>query len=693
MAAGGLSTMRQELPAMMPEPSELVRGALPDPGPRFERTTDRPEWKQFEQGVSLYNHGLYPEARLQFSNLLRDYRESPLKPSIQAFLAESVLKSHDPEVRPLDIIDQYKTVMRENPQSTNAKRAAWRIGDVYRVEGWFQEAQIAYQHALSLSERDSFDANRAMLGLGYVQRGLKNWKESIHTFDHVLKRTVDPTLLVSASLGEAHSLYRMSRLKDADVLYESIASRWPAALRSDAFALLRYADTAGESKRGPVMREQLLHFYNLYPTRPETPFVLTYLADSYKEAGRWAESSIFYAALLSQYPDAPIAATARLRYADVQEHLDPEGEEVNLRHTIAAHLENVPLKPGEMLSPRQVFEQSAKDYENSIVGSEALFHLGETLDRAGKPEDALRAYELAVLRTGKFENDPWPERSGAQLVRFLRPRLEAALKAEDDFELINVFHRHGPFADRLYAGTELLLNVADAHRRLGFPVESARLFQSLVRDPKAEKVHETALMGLAHSYMEQKDMRAARAVFERYRLQFPTGRFSGEALRGILTSFEGEGNLAALLKLGQQWLAHNPRHPDRTMVQLKVAGVLAQSKQDAEAAAIYDGLIKAGRELSAGDLLRYADVLARLNRQAPALAMYKEALVAGLEPVQEAWAQLQMVQLARGSKREDFAKSGLRALSVNSDSLVRRIAAVLATELPEPPADKRGKKP
>jgi len=678
---------------MMPEPSELVRGALPDPGPRFERLMESAEWKPFEQGLRLYNHGQFLEARLHFSNMLRDHPESPLKSSIQAFLAESTLQSHDPEVRPLTIIDQYKTLMREHPQSTNAKRAAWRIGDVYRVEGWFQEAQIAYQHALSLSERDSFDANRAMLGLGYVQRGFKSWKESTQTFDHVLKRTVDPTLLVSASLGEAHSLYRLGRLKDADALYESISSRWPAALRSDAVALLRYADTAGEAKRGPVMREQLLHFYNLYPTRPETPFVLTYLADSYKEAGRWAESSIFYAALLTQYPDAPDAAKARLRYADVQEHLDPEGEEINLRHTIAAHLANVPLKPGEMLSPRRVFEQSAKDYEGSMVGSEALFHLGETLDRAGKPEDALRAYEQAVLRTGKFENDPWPEKSGAQLVRFLRPKLEAALKAEDDFELITIFHRHGPFADRWYAGTDLLLKIAEAHRRLGFPVESARLFQSLVRDQKAEQFHETALMGLAYSYMEQKDMRAARAVFERYRLEFPTGRFSGDALRGILNSFEGEGNLAALLKLGKQWLAHNPRHHDRTMVQLKLAGVLAQAKQDAEAAAIYDSLIKAGHELPAADLLRYADVLARVNRQAPALAMYKEAVVAGLEPEQEAWAQLQMVQLARGSKREDFARSGLRALSVNPDSLVRRMAAMLETELPEPPADKRGKKP
>lgn len=678
---------------MMPEPSELVRGALPDPGPRFERLPEIPEWKQFERGVGLYQHGQYLEARLHFTNMLRDHRESPLKSSIQAFLAESTLQTHDPDVRPLDIIDQYKTLMRESPQSTNAKRAAWRIGDVYRIEGWLQEAQIAYQHALSLSERDSFDANRAMLGLGYVQRGFKNWKESTQTFEHVLKRTVDPTLLVSASLGEAHSLYRLGRMRDADALYESISSRWPAALRSDAFALLRYADTAGEAKRGPVMREQLLHFYNLYPNRPETPFVLTYLADSYKEAGRWAESSIFYAALLRQYPEAPVAVTARLRYAGVQDHLDPDGEEINLRHTISAHLANVPLKPGEMLNPRRLFEQSARDYEGSVVGSEALFHLAEILEKAGKPEDALRAYEQVVLRNGRFENDPWPEKSGAQLVRFLRPRLEAALTAEDDFELINLFHRHGPFADRLYAGTELLLNIAEAHRRLGFPVESARLFQSLVLDPKAEKVHETALMGLAYSYMEQNDMRAARAVFERYRLEYPTGRFSGEALGGILRSFEREGNVAAFVKLAKQWLAHNPRHHDRTMVQLKLASVLAQSKQDAEAAAIYDSLIKSGRELPAADLLRHADVLARLSRQGPALAMYKEAVAAGLEPEQESWAQLQMIRLARGTKREEFARSGLRALSVHPDGLVRRMAVMLENDLPETPAGKREKKP
>ncbi|MBI4001843.1 MAG: tetratricopeptide repeat protein [Nitrospira defluvii] len=668
----------------MPEPPELVRGTLPDPGPRFERLTESPEWSQFERGVALYLQGQYVEARLHFTNMLREHREPKLTSSVQAFLVESSLKSDSKEVRPIEIIEQYRTLMREDPHSTNAKRAAWRIGDVYRVEGWYQEAQIAYQHALSLSGHDSYDANRALLGLGYALRGINKWKDSVQTFDNVLKRTTDPSLLAFASMGQAHSRYRLGRIKDADTLYESLAGRWPAVFRKDPYALLRYADTAGEGHRPSVMREQLLHFYNLYPARPENPFVLAHVADSYKEAGRWDEASLFYAALLSQYPDAPIAAMAKLRYADVQEHRDPEEGLINLRQTVAAQLSNIPLAPGESLSPRELFEKNAHQHEDSAVGSEALFYLGEAFERAGKREEALAAYERVVLRAGKIENDPWPDKSGAQLVTFLRPRLEAALKSQDDFELISLFHRHGPLADRLYAGTDVLLKIADAHQRLGFPVEAARLYQSLIRDPRAESFHEVAIMGLGRSYLEQKDMRAARSVFERYRLQFPIGRFGGEAVRGILTCFEGEGNVAGLIKLGRQWLEHHARHPDRLLIQLKVADALGLAKQYGEAVALYDDILKGGMELPAADVMRHADALVHLNRPAPALSLYKQALVAGLNSEQETWAQFQVVRLARNTKRQDLTQGGLRSLSENNDSLVRRMATLLQTDQAQP---------
>jgi tetratricopeptide (TPR) repeat protein len=683
--------VRQELPTTLPEPPEIVRGALPDPGPRFERLTESPAWNQFEQGVALYLHGQFIEARVHFSNMLREHREPKLTASVQAFLTESVLRSGSSEMRSIEIIEQYRTLMREDPQSTNAKRAAWKIGDVYRADGWYQEAQTAYQHALGLSDYDSYDANRAMLGLGYALRGINKWKDSVQTFDNVLKRSTDPSLLAFASLGQAHSFYRLGRMKEADTLYEHLAGRWPAVFRKDPYALLRYADTAGEGHRPSVMREQLLHFYNLYSSRPENPFVLAHIADSYKEAGRWEEAGLFYAALLNQYPDAPNAAAAKLRYADALQRRAPEEGLINLRHTVAAHLSNIPLAPGESFNPLELFEKSAHQYEDSAAGSEALFHLAGYFERAGKREEAIATYERVVLRAGKIENDPWPATSGAQLVTFLRPRIEAALKSQDDFELVSLFHRHGPRADQLYAGTAILLQIADAHQRLGFPVEAARLYQSVIRDPKAEPLHELAIMGLGRSYLEQRDMRAARSVFERYRLQFPIGRFGGEAVRGILTCFEGEGNVAGLIKLGRQWLEHHPRNADRLPVLLKMADALGQAKQYGEAIAVYDAIRKDGMALSAAAMVRNADALVQLNRTEPALSLYKQALVAGLTPEEETWSQFQVVRLAHHSKRRDLVLSGLRELSENHDSLIRRMAAVLQSDQGQPVSQPGGR--
>lgn len=683
MAAVGPSAARQVLPLALPEPPELVRGLLPDPGPRFEGFPESSAWSRFEQAVTLYVQGRYGEAQAIFLSILREQGEPRLTSSSQAFMAESLLKSGDPNIRPMEIVEQYRMLIRDDPNSTNAKRAAWRIGDLYRIEGWYQESQVAYQHALSLSEPDSYDANRALLGLGYALRGSNQWKDSGQAFDNVRKRTTDPSLLVSASLGQAHSLYREGRMKEADTLFESITGRWPAAFRKDPYALLRYADTAEEFHRLPVMRTQLLHFYNLYPSRPETPFVLGHIADSYKDAGRWEEATVFYTALLSQYPEASIAATARLRYADVQEQRDPEDGLVNLRQTVAAHLSNIALAPGEIVSPRRLFEDSAQQYEESSVGSEALFHLGEAFERAGKRDAALAAYEQVVSRAGKLDNDPWPEKSGARLVTFLRPLLEAAVKTSDDFELLSLFHRHGPLADRLYAGTDLLLKVADAHQRLGFSVAAARLYQSMIRDAKAAVFHEAALIGLGRSYLEQKDPRAARSVFERYRLQFPVGRFDEEALLGLLTAFHQEKNVTGLIKLGRQWLQHHPRHPNRILIQLKVANGLLQDKRDGEGVALYDDIVKKGFELTVTDMLRYADALVRLNRQGPALALYKNALIAGPSPDQETRIQFQIVRLARTTKRQDLALNGLRFLDEHNDSLVRRMAAVLQSEWPQ----------
>ena len=66
-------------------------------------------------GVALYLQGRYVEARLHFTTMLREHREAKLTSSVQAFLAESAAQERKSEIRPIEIIEQYRTLMREDP--------------------------------------------------------------------------------------------------------------------------------------------------------------------------------------------------------------------------------------------------------------------------------------------------------------------------------------------------------------------------------------------------------------------------------------------------------------------------------------------------------------------------------------------------------------------------------------------------
>ncbi|MBX3237245.1 MAG: tetratricopeptide repeat protein [Nitrospiraceae bacterium] len=672
------------IPESLPEPSELLHAQLPDGGPRFERLTLSKDWEQFDHGAAAFSKGDVLDARLTFLAFAKENPDHPLIAAAQAFLAESQLKLQGTEGSRSEVIERYRALLRDDPKSTNARRAGWRIGDLYREQGWYQEAQVAYQRTLGHSDVDSYDANRALLGMGYAFLGLTKWREAGQTFEMVRRHTTDPVLVAAAMLAQAHAVYREGRMKDADELFEATSKRWPSIFRKDPYALLRYADTATEFKRLPVARQQLLLFYNVFPHKQEAPFVLIHLGDTFRDAGQWNSARFFYAAATRQYQGTPVSGMARIRYADVDARTEPDDGAVNLRQTVTALISDVPLHPGETMSQHEVFETMGKEYEDTTVGSEAMFHLGEAQERAGKQAEAIAIYQKVVERAGKIEGDPWPEKSGARLVAHLQPRLERAIREGDDFELLTMYHQHGPFADRLYAGSELIVRIADAHRRAGFPVEAARIYQSVIRDPAAEKLQEAALLGLGESYLDQRDPQAARAVFERYRLQYPIGRFGAESLLGLLAALGQEGNHLALVKLGRQWLQHHPKDERRPLVVLKIANALALAKRLDEAIVAYDEVTKTGAVLNAGEMVLYADALHRLNQHAKAMTIYQKAL--GVSPTadQTVWIRFQIVRLAKEAKQPELARAGLQELKENDDILVQRIAAVLAADTSSP---------
>lgn len=152
-------------------PAEVVP-PLPDDGPRSEEGThaqgQRITELAWQEGYAAYKKRAWSEASRLFESIVTKHPESLAASSAQAFLAEILLQKDRAGPNRQEAIHAYKKLLRDHPHSSNARRAEWRIGDLYLEQGWLQEAQATYERAMAHSLQFPFDGNRALLGLGYT---------------------------------------------------------------------------------------------------------------------------------------------------------------------------------------------------------------------------------------------------------------------------------------------------------------------------------------------------------------------------------------------------------------------------------------------------------------------------------------------------------------------------------------------
>jgi tetratricopeptide (TPR) repeat protein len=256
----------------------------------------------------------------------------------------------------------------------------------------------------------------------------------------------------------------------------------------------------------------------------------------------------------------------------------------------------------------------------------------------------------------------------------LKPWIEAAVKSRDDLTVVGLFHRQGPNAEHLYAQSPLLLEIAEAHRRLGFSLEAGRLYQQLVKT-KDQALLEPTLVGLGKTYLDQQDPLAARKVFERYRFQFQAGRYESEALHLLVAAMKQQGDLQRLLNLCRQWLLHHPKDGDRPYMYLQLAETLGQMEKFEESALAYEEAFKAGAGRSIDSLLAYADTLSRLNRHEKAITAYHAALEKQPATRQAEWIHLQIAKHWNELKQDDRAIVALARVGETDDPLINRYTA------------------
>ena len=657
-------------------PVERLVLLLPDDGPRLEGQSAGIDGLAWQEGQSAYKKQAWTDAQRYFGKIVTDHPESPLVPSAKGFLIELALREDSSgQGRSLGI-QEYKKLLRDHPHSLNARRAEWRIADLYFEQGWYQEAKVFYEQAMAHAEGHQFDGARSLLGLGYACMAMGKWNEAEHAFANVRTRSEHELLVQGATLGLAHALYRQQRYSDAQPLFELAYRRWPHLVKADPLAIQRFAVTEIRLQHEASARELLLLLYNLYPRHEHTPAALLQLAESLRAGANQRLAEFVYALIPALYPYSLPATTAKLRLAVQRTETMQPGETESLGRTVSAMMHDVPTPFQNAASYRSLLEDIATREAANPAGSEALFYMAKEAEQANEMEQAIRLYRDVTLKTANV-SDPWGMKAADRLAALLTPWLEAAAASQDDLTVVSLFHRHGAVARQRYARSPLLLQIAEAHRRLGFATEAISLHQQVIKAHNNPALIEPALMGLGKIYLDQRDPDAARKVLERYRFQFPLGTYEGEVVLLLAQAMRQQRDMQGLLHLCRTWLLRHPGHRERPAMYLELAKTLGELEKLEESALAYEEGFKAGAVASPDALLAYADTLSRLNRHERAIAAYQSVLEKKPRSRQAEWARLQTAQHWTALKQYDRATVALAELGRADDEMVNRLSSSL----------------
>lgn len=661
---------------------QLHSFTLPDDGPRYESPVKGPDGSLFTDGIAAFEQERYHDAEQAFDTLVKNFPTSPLVEASRAFLADLIAKGGTDHQR-RQAIDAYRALIRADRSSANASRARWRIGDLYAQGRWLIEAKASYEQALAESPAE---APRALLGLGLVFLEGTQWKDAVKAFQQVKTRSEDERLIVPATFGLAEALGRAKQWDKAQSAYESGIRRWPAAFKLRPESMLLFADVKVHLQKHAEARALLEQFYNLYPTHAEAPSALIQIGDSWRQAARLDRAKTLYATVIQKHSGTYQESVGRMRLAELARESFMQDPKAGPQLGIEAMLEGRPANDADPRAQEELFEQIAQTYASVELGSEALFHLGEHLESLDRRLDAIDVYRRVSDRKGLIGEDPWPEAAGRRLVTMLGPWMVTALQSHDDLTAVNLFYRHGALGEELYAGDAILLQLAEAHYRLGFSPQAIKLYRSLVKDTVPDAIREKAFVGLGLAYLGQQDFPAAKRVFERTLLQYPTGQSRPAALQHLAETLHRQGEWNAVIRVCRLWLrrADAAGSPEGRRILHLLANAQLAIGHASEALETLARTMPAASANVQDTSLRYADQLLVAGQYEQAATRYLHVIRIPSSPADAEWARFQLAKVRRAQKRYGDARTLLQEVrSMTTDDLIGRISAALLADLPQ----------
>lgn len=481
--------------------------ALPDKGEGSAK---------LDEGIRLFQGQQFREAAEHFMEARRlgagtQVEEAAIFLGAEA-LARAATSAQDFRV----VIIALEEARRRYPHSPRTSWALWRLGSLHRQLGLDHETLARYEQFVRQEPFHSPLLPFVRLDLAELYTTHGRYASAAKALRYVREHPPDPESLGLATVGLGDLSHALSQYRQAREYYEITEAQWPELVRSRPVSLFGMGDTFLRLRQWPRALQLLNTGYALYPRDPIAALMLVRIADGLKLGGQPQQAKDLY-------------RTA------IERHAGTEGELLAL------------LGLGELVEADAIAGASETEVQDSYgavitrwaarpEAAEALYHLGQSYQRAGQIELAAASYDDMLQRV---DSKPWRAAGRQQLEAVLRS-LSAGGKV---VEVANLFFRHENLLTTPHVDGPTALVVAGALIRLELIDPAIALMQAALSARIPAVQHEYGLVALADAYRKKGEAPKLESIWNEYLRKYPKGSWVGEAQDGLIVAFSRQGKL------------------------------------------------------------------------------------------------------------------------------------------------------
>lgn len=609
----------------------------------------------FQQAVSHYTDGHYAESLSQFRSLTEEGPKGEVSEAATFYIGSIYFKmaqSGDKKDTRLlmNALQAFQDGVRRYPESKNVSRAILEIGKIYLEMNLFEEARGSFERVIKGYPSTRYAAEAQLhIALSHEREG--KYREALSEY-RILSLRYPGEMEKEEIFGTGRVLFALHEFGAAKKVYEVGLNRWAAYVKGRPEILFNYSECQFQNGEFSRAREGFLILYNIYPGDKKAGFALNRVGDAYMLEQKRGVAEKIYASVLELFPESEDALMSKLALGDLK-LLSESGD----------------LFYQEALKNYQEVEESSHDESLTL---KARYKIGKLLETQGKYKNALKMYgELLDKTEGPLNKEI--SRSFLNLTGKIGKEIRDQIGRHDDLDAAKTYQTYFKNIIDHIPDEELLVDVAEVHRRLRLYHEASEIYQKII-DRRGTKKR-MALFKMGELYALRGDYLMAVETLGRYISEYPAGEMGGsaraligESLYNLREYEEASNHFYAVIRESPY------RYPD---VYIKLSNILQRSGRYEDSVHILKDMIRHLPEKSDRGLLSLAYIALGnayygLERYRDALDAYRSGLDDGNIDEGSETVQFMMGDCLLRLNRREEAKNIFLRLSKESKGLIKQ---------------------